>query len=75
MAGKTSIPKLVNKIGSLDLFITGDSGPMHIASALQIPTIAIFGPTNDKETSQWKNEKSIVLKKNLHYLDLQKLHR
>lgn len=65
LAGKTSISKLINKIGSLDLFITGDSGPMHIASALQIPTIAIFGPTNDKETSQWKNEKSLIIKKNL----------
>ena len=46
-------------------FITGDSGPMHIAAALQVPTVAIFGPTNDKETSQWMNEKSIIVKENL----------
>ncbi len=38
---------------------------MHLAAAYQIPTVAIFGPTNDKETSQWMNEKSIVVKKNL----------
>ena len=38
---------------------------MHLAAAYQIPTVAIFGPTNDKETSQWMNEKSIIVKKNL----------
>ena len=65
LAGKTSILSLISKLGILDLFITGDSGPMHLASALQVPTVTIFGPTNEKETSQWKNEKSFVLKKNL----------
>ena len=30
-----------------------------------MPTVAIFGPTNDKETSQWMNKKSIIVKKNL----------
>jgi heptosyltransferase-2 len=38
---------------------------MHIASAFQVPTIAIFGPTKDKETSQWMNSNSIIVKKNL----------
>ena len=65
LAGKTSIEELINLIRNLDLFITNDSGPMHLAAAMQIPTIAIFGPTNDKETSQWKNEKSLIVKKNL----------
>ena len=65
LAGDTTITELINKIASLDLFITGDSGPMHIAAAFQIPTVAIFGPTKDKETSQWMNKKSIIVKKNL----------
>ena len=52
-------------ISKLYLFITGDSGPMHIAASFQIPTIAIFGPTNDNETSQWMNQKSIIVKKDL----------
>ncbi len=47
------------------MFITGDSGPMHVAAAFQVPTVAIFGPTKDEETSQWLNEKSIIVKKNL----------
>ena len=65
LAGKTSISELINKISKLDLFITGDSGPMHLAAAFQIPTVSIFGPTNYKETSQWMNQKSKILTKNL----------
>lgn len=65
LSGQTSIDELISQIANLDLFITGDSGPMHLAAAYQIPTVAIFGPTNDIETSQWMNEKSIIVKKNL----------
>ena len=65
LAGKTDIKTLAQTIAALDLFITNDSGPMHIACAYQIPTVAIFGPTNDKETSQWKNKKSKIIKKKL----------
>jgi heptosyltransferase-2 len=65
LAGNTTIPGLINHISNLDLFITGDSGPMHVAAAFQIPTVAIFGPTKDDETSQWENDKSIIVKKNL----------
>jgi len=65
LAGSTSIPELINRIAGLDLFITGDSGPMHVAAAFQVPTVSIFGPTKDDETSQWMNDKSIIVKKNL----------
>jgi len=65
LAGKTSITELINYISNLDIFITGDSGPMHLAASLEIPTITIIGPTNEAETSQWMNPKSIVVKKNL----------
>ena len=65
LAAKTSIQELISEIANLDLFITGDSGPMHLAAAFQVPTVAIFGPTNYKETSQWMNEKSLIVKKNL----------
>jgi len=65
LAGDTTIQELINRISSLDLFITGDSGPMHLAASFQVPTVAIFGPTKDDETSQWMNNKSIIVKKDL----------
>lgn len=65
LAGKTDITELMRLISKLDLFITGDSGPMHLAAAFQVPTVAVFGPTNDTETSQWMNEKGVIVKKNL----------
>ncbi len=65
LAGKTSINELIEKIGGLSGFITNDSGPMHIAAAYGVPTVCIFGPTDYKETSQWMNEKSVIISKDL----------
>ena len=65
LSGKTSLLELAKLISSLDLFITGDSGPMHLAANFQIPTVSIFGPTRVEETSQWMNKNSIILNKNL----------
>ncbi len=61
-AGKTSIAELCTLLGGLDLFITNDSGPMHVAAAYRVPTVAIFGPTRHLETSQWSNEKSVIVR-------------
>ena len=62
LAGKTSIAELCSFIGGLDLFITNDSGPMHVAAAYGVPTVSIFGPTRHLETSQWMNEKSVIVR-------------
>ena len=60
--GKLSIKELCEYIGGLDLFITNDSGPMHIAAAFNVPIIAIFGPTDYKETSPFSKNYKIVTK-------------
>ena len=62
IAGKTNIEQLCSKIGGCSLFVTNDSGPMHVAAAYQVPTVSIFGPTKHKETSQWMNEKSKIVR-------------
>ncbi|MCG7562013.1 MULTISPECIES: glycosyltransferase family 9 protein [Pseudoalteromonas] len=43
LAGTTSLGELVDTISAMDAMITIDSGPMHIASACNIPTLALVG--------------------------------
>jgi heptosyltransferase-2 len=45
LAGWTSLPELVAVMSRLTLLLTNDSGLMHIAEALKIPLVAMFGPT------------------------------
>lgn len=45
LCGKTSLADLMALMEHFKLFITNDSGPMHIATAFDVPTLAIFGPT------------------------------
>lgn len=45
LTGKTSMPELMEAIRPLKVFISNDSGPMHIAAALGVPAVGIFGPT------------------------------
>ena len=42
----TSITELIALTRRAKLFIGGDTGPMHLAAALQVPVVAIFGPTD-----------------------------
>ncbi len=65
LAGQTTVEELIEKIAGLSLFITNDSGPMHVAAAYQIPTVALFGPTKYTETSPWKNPNAYILSHNL----------
>ncbi len=44
LAPRTSLQELAEWIRCTDLFIGSDTGPMHLASALEIPTIGLIGP-------------------------------
>ena len=46
------------------MFITNDSGPMHIAASYDVPIIAMFGPTDSKETRPW-SDNAIILDKQI----------
>ncbi len=46
LAGKTSLIQLAALLKRADLLISGDSGPMHMAGAVETPLIAIHGPTD-----------------------------
>ncbi|PKN76515.1 MAG: lipopolysaccharide heptosyltransferase II [Deltaproteobacteria bacterium HGW-Deltaproteobacteria-10] len=62
LAGKTNLKEAVYLISQCRLFISNDSGLMHIAGALNIPTIAIFGSTNPQTTSPAGNSSTVVRK-------------
>ncbi len=49
-AGATSLADFIELAAACEVFLTNDSGPMHIASALGVPTIAVFGATDDLAT-------------------------
>ena len=54
--GTLSIRDTINKISDCNLFISNDSGLMHIANALGLNIIAIFGPTDEKITGPINNK-------------------
>jgi heptosyltransferase-2 len=43
--------QLASVMSEMDLLVTNDSGPMHLAAALGIPCLSIFGPTDPRRTS------------------------
>jgi len=49
-AGQTTLSQFIDLASGCELFLTNDSGSMHIASALGVPTVAIFGATDDTTT-------------------------
>ncbi|MFM2125589.1 MAG: hypothetical protein RL328_2040, partial [Acidobacteriota bacterium] len=49
-AGETSLGEYIELAAACTAYLTNDSGPMHIASALGLPTVAIFGATNHVTT-------------------------
>lgn len=59
LAGKTSLRELMALIQTCSLFLTNDSGPMHLASALGIPLIALFGSTSDVATGPYQGGRVI----------------
>lgn len=63
IAGKTDLKGLSAIISLCDLFIANDSGPMHLASAIGVPVIAIFGSTSSKKTGPRGLGRCVILKK------------
>ncbi len=53
LCGKTGLKELTALIAGSKAVVSNDSGPMHIAAALGIPTIAIFGPTDPLKTGPY----------------------
>ena len=46
-AGETSLAEYIDLAAACSVYLTNDSGGMHVASALGVPTVAVFGATDD----------------------------
>jgi heptosyltransferase-2 len=60
LAGKTSLRELISVISECDVFLSNDSGPMHIAYAVGTPLVALFGSTDPALTGP-VGEGSVVI--------------
>ena len=62
LAGKTSLREMSAILKMCDLFICNDSAPLHIASMMRVPTVAVFGPSKREETGPYGNIHAVVEK-------------
>jgi lipopolysaccharide heptosyltransferase II len=60
LAGKTTMKELIALLRRLQLFITNDSGPMHLAAAVGTPVIVLFGPTDPARTGPYGDGHTIL---------------
>ncbi|MGM0410233.1 MAG: glycosyltransferase family 9 protein [Bacillota bacterium] len=64
LAGKTDLIELAEVIRRLDLLITGDTAPLHIAMALNTKLVGLYGPTSPKRYGPYKGNNLIIKSKN-----------
>ncbi len=60
MTGKTNLQQAMALIKCCDVFVTNDSGLMHVAAGLDIPSITIFGSTDHIATGPYSDQALIV---------------
>ncbi len=56
-----TVSQLIELTRRAGLFIGGDTGPMHLAAALGVPVVGLFGPTNPERNGPW-GTRSMVLR-------------
>ena len=61
--GETTLRLLMGMIQKLDLFVTNDSGPMHVADALSVKTVSLFGSTSPTYTAPFSNKGRVLYSK------------
>lgn len=73
LAPKTDLKLMSAMIKCCDFIISNDSGPMHIAAALNIPILGIFGPTNPHTHRPYSENSGFIYKSDLHCITCDKL--
>ena len=62
LTGQTTLPQLLGLISQATLLISNDSGPMHLANALRVPVVGIFGPTDPEVTGPLEQPARVIKK-------------
>ena len=62
LCGLTTLPELIGVIRRAGLAVTNDSGIMHLVSYFDVPTVALFGPTDPFFYGPWSSQKSVLRK-------------
>ena len=73
LSPETDVKRLSALINNCKLIIANDSGPMHIAAALDIPTLGIFGPTDPAAHRPYSQNSDYIIKDDLHCIICNKL--
>ena len=60
LCGQTSLPEMIEWVRRCDLLITNDTGPMHVAAALDKPLVALFGPTEPRRTGPYGQLENVL---------------
>jgi len=61
LVGRTSLKQWVSAIAGMDLVVTNDSSPTHVACALGVPVVTVFGPTTTSQGfAPWSDRSSVV---------------
>ncbi len=62
LSGKTTVSQLAGVLSHATLFVSNDSGPMHLANSFGVPVIAVFGPTDPQITGPFQQPSAVVKK-------------
>jgi lipopolysaccharide heptosyltransferase II len=65
MAGKTNLTQLMDLFGTAPVMLTTDSGPMHLANALGVHTVALEGASDEKNTAPYNANKRTLIRSGL----------
>jgi ADP-heptose:LPS heptosyltransferase len=60
LTGRISLPGMIEALRRMDLLVTNDTGPMHVAAALGKPVVALFGPTDPSRTGPYGQVESVL---------------
>ena len=73
VAPETEVDEMAALINNCNVIIANDSGPMHIAAALDIPTLGLFGPTDPKNHGPYNTNSDYIIRDDLHCIICNKL--